>query len=547
MTIKSYVAGIGVCLAMLGSVSAHARDLDALQKDFLSWKFGMFIHFNMSTFVPGGWSTGREDPLKFNPEDLDIGQWADAAKSAHMKYAILTVKHTGGWCLWRSDTTDHDVAMFKNYKNGEGDIVREFVDAFRSRGLHVGFYYCFPLWGKVWPNHMTLPHKDYATGKIDALSLVKSHFKELLTRYGKIDVVWIDQSGSTNGGLKPGDWLKIKAYIHELQPGCMVIANNAVSLTRSDVLGYEYPYSLKLPPLDNTVPSEVCDKLNGGWFANPNGRAVPVRTADYVVNKMLLPLIHRHSNYLLNCSPDYTGKFHPETVARLKEIGDMWDPEHPDRYDRDMYGIQTNAITRIPNKDNQIALCFDRDWDKAARSKALGILAKHGAKATFFVGFDSVNAGRTEMDKLVKAGHSIGNGTQATQPVGDETAMQIRDYIARIQSKLMWVETPVSVRFPKNSRKTWNLWATLNYFQLLSVDPAITLDADTNADKVAAGDIVWIHNTPEAMAKLETFLTMTEAKKIKVETIRNTLRVSTSRRLQGFVDTTGAKVETGRE
>ena len=355
MTIKSFAAGVGTCLLLLSPASTYARDLTALQEEFLSWKFGMFLHFNMSTFVPGGWSTGREDPLKFNPEALDIGQWADAARSAHMKYAVLTVKHTGGWCLWPSDTTEHDVALFKNYRNGKGDIVREFVDAFRSRGLKVGFYYCFPLWGKGWQNYMTLPHKDYATGKIDALGLIKAQFKELLTRYGKIDLVWIDQSRSPHGGLKPGDWLKVKNYLHELQPDCMVIANNATDLTRSDVYGYEYPYSLKLPQPGNTIPSEVCDKLNAGWFANPNGHAVPVRSADYVVNKMLLPLIHRNSNYLLNCSPERTGKLHPETVARLKEIGAMWNPEHPDQYDKELYGIQTSAVTHIPNPEQRIA------------------------------------------------------------------------------------------------------------------------------------------------------------------------------------------------
>ena len=56
----------------------------------------MFIHFNMSTFVPGGWTTGKEDPLNISPSEMDFGQWAEAAVSARMKYGVLTVKHTGG-------------------------------------------------------------------------------------------------------------------------------------------------------------------------------------------------------------------------------------------------------------------------------------------------------------------------------------------------------------------------------------------------------------------------------------------------------------------
>jgi alpha-L-fucosidase len=551
MTTKAVLALIFATLALTAPLTAQERDLEKIQKEFLKLKFGMFLHFNMSTFVPGGWATGREDPLKFNPEALDIGQWADAAQSAHMKYAVLTVKHTGGWCLWPSDTTEHDVALFKNYRNGKGDIVREFVDAFRSRGLKVGFYYCFPLWGKGWQNYMTLPHKDYATGNIDALGLIKAQFKELLTRYGKIDLVWIDQSGSPHGGLKPGDWLKVKNYLHELQPDCMVIANNATDLTRSDVYGYEYPYSLKLPQPGNTIPSEVCDKLNAGWFANPNGHAVPVRSADYVVNKMLLPLIHRNSNYLLNCSPERTGKLHPETVARLKEIGAMWNPEHPDQYDKELYGIQTSAVTHIPNPEQRIALCIGRDFDGKTRDRVVEILSKHGVKATFFIGGDTAEQETAELRELVKAGHSLGNGTRADKPIADETAMKIRDYVARIQSKLTWIETPVAVCFPEGVKQTWNLWTTLNYFQLLLVESRFTIDSDTNAgklaEKLASGDIVMVRNTPGVAAKLEAFLKGAEAGGFKIDSLRNTLRVSTSRRFRTMVAVTGAKVETGRE
>jgi alpha-L-fucosidase len=548
MKIKSIAAAIGACLAILSPATTCARDLDALQKEFLSWKFGMFIHFNMSTFVPGGWSTGREDPMKFNPEDLDIGQWADAAKSAHMKYAVLTVKHTGGWCLWPSDTTEHNVSLFKNYRSGKGDVVREFVDAFRSRDLKVGFYYCFPLWGKSWQNYMTLPHKDYATGKIDALSLIKAQFKELLTRYGKIDVVWIDQSTTPNGGVKPGDWLKVKNYIHELQPGCMVIANNATELARSDVLGYEYPYSLKLPKPDNTIPSEVCDKLNAGWFANPNGAAVPVRSADYIVNKMLMPMIHRNSNYLLNCSPEHTGKLHPETVARLKEIGAMWDPEHPDQYDKDLYGMQTSAVAKIPHKDKQIALCFERGMPGDVRDRVLEILAKHSAKATFFL---DDNHDLAELRKLVDAGHSLGNGSKADKPITDETAMKIRDSISRVQGKLNRIKTPIAVHFPKGAKQSWNLWTALNYFQLILVDPGFTIDSDTDAGKlagqVAGGEIVMVRNTPGALEKVEAFLTAAKAKGLKIDSVRETMRTSTSRRFRAMVAGSVGKVETGRE
>ena len=147
-------------LVAMNFTQAQERDLGKLQKEFLSWKFGMFIHYNMATYSKVGWSDGKEDPLIFKADKLDCGQWADAAKAAKMKYGVLTVKHTGGWCLWDSAYTDHDIAQFKNYKDGKGDIVKEFTDAFRSRDLKVGLYYCFPLWSKRWQNYSTLPAKQ---------------------------------------------------------------------------------------------------------------------------------------------------------------------------------------------------------------------------------------------------------------------------------------------------------------------------------------------------------------------------------------------------
>lgn len=303
------------------------RDLEALQTEFLSWKFGMFIHYNMGTYAGVEWSDGKEDPLIFNPTDLDCEQWADAAADAKMKYAILTVKHTGGWCLWDSDYTDHDMGMFKNYKNGKGDIVREFTEAFRSKGLKVGLYYCFPLHDSRWAEYSTLPVENYEKGTADALSFIKDQFRELLTNYGKIDILWVDQFSSLNGGMKQGDWLIIKDYVHSLQPDCIVIANNAKIIGYTDIAGYEYPWSKTLPTEGNSRPSEVCDKLQNGWFSSvPLGKdSDPIINAEYIVNKMLIPMNARNSNYLLNCAPNSAGVLPESVVQVLKEVGEIWE------------------------------------------------------------------------------------------------------------------------------------------------------------------------------------------------------------------------------
>jgi alpha-L-fucosidase len=114
------------------------------QQDFATWRFGRFLHFNVSTFTDSEWTNGHEDPVVFAPTKLDCGQWADAAEAAGMSYAILAAKHTGGCCLWPSAPTKHGVQSFRNFRAAKGDLVREYVDAFRTRGLKVGLYNCFP-------------------------------------------------------------------------------------------------------------------------------------------------------------------------------------------------------------------------------------------------------------------------------------------------------------------------------------------------------------------------------------------------------------------
>jgi hypothetical protein len=88
----------------------------------------MFIHFNIATFNDREWANGYEDPATFAPDKLDCGQWADVAKAAKMKYAALTVKHTGGYCLWNSAYTTHDISAFKNFRDGKGDLVEVHID-----------------------------------------------------------------------------------------------------------------------------------------------------------------------------------------------------------------------------------------------------------------------------------------------------------------------------------------------------------------------------------------------------------------------------------
>jgi alpha-L-fucosidase len=295
----------------------------ALQEDFLKLRFGLFLHFNMATYVNREWANGYEDPTIFKPDRLNCNQWADVACAAGMKYGVLTVKHTGGWCLWDSKHTTHDISSFINYKSGKGDIVREFVDAFRARGLKVGFYYCFPgdfsntRHGNAVPEGKPDLHGLPPEAAGDYVGFIKLQLTELLTKYGPIDLLWIDQYSNKYTRLR---WQEILAHIKSLQPKCLVIGNNAHNLKDSDVYSCEFPWDPKsLPPEGNRIPAEVCDKISRTWFWNTGDKAEHVRDAREII-KMLKLCNERNANYLLNVPPDRNGLISGIHLERMEEI-----------------------------------------------------------------------------------------------------------------------------------------------------------------------------------------------------------------------------------
>ncbi|MDD2765409.1 MAG: alpha-L-fucosidase [Opitutaceae bacterium] len=299
--------------------------LSEAQRDFMTWRFGMFVHFNLGTVAGIEWAGGYEDPALFHPDKLDCGQWADAAKAAGMTYLVLTVKHTEGIALYDSALTTHDITKFKNYRGGHGDIVREFVNACRARGLKVGLYYCFPGDYADAAHHNAPPpgqpnlHGLPPEAADDMAGFIKQQLAELLTNYAPVDLLWIDQYANP---YTRAQWPEILAYVKALAPRCIVLANNAGDLQQSDALGFEFPWSKQLPPGGNVLPAEVCDTIQTGarWFWHEVRQPSDLQTAEEVVAR--LKLCHaRHANYLLNVPPDPEGLISGPHLERLREIG----------------------------------------------------------------------------------------------------------------------------------------------------------------------------------------------------------------------------------
>ncbi|MCH4155996.1 MAG: alpha-L-fucosidase [Muribaculaceae bacterium] len=290
----------------------------------------------MGTFCNRDWATGHEDPLIFNPKHLDCNQWVSVAKNAGMKYLVLTVKHTGGWCLWDSKYTTHDITAFKNYKNGKGDIVREFVNACRKQKMKVGFYYCLPgnfsrLWSasiedekrgyKITPNQENL-YGLPIEAKGDYEGFIEKQVTELLTKYGKIDYMFFDQWNNSFTGKY---WRQLKALVNRLQPNCIIVANNSNNYEDTDIFGYEFPYLSSiskeaLPTGNNINASEVCDCIvkGGIWFWKSD-RPCPTISAKEIIYKLNYCNSH-NANYLLNVQPSPNGIIEGELLNVLNDV-----------------------------------------------------------------------------------------------------------------------------------------------------------------------------------------------------------------------------------
>jgi alpha-L-fucosidase len=171
-----------------------------------------FFHFGINTFTDREWGDGKEDLSLFNPTRLDARQWVRVAKEAGIRQVILTAKHHDGFCLWPSRYTDHTIA-YTPYKNGHGDIVKEFADACHEYGMGLGLY--LSPWDRNSP---------FYGDSIKYNDLFLHWLTELLTQYGRVDEVWFDGAN----GEGPNGKKQVYAFeawyhlIRRLQPQAVI-------------------------------------------------------------------------------------------------------------------------------------------------------------------------------------------------------------------------------------------------------------------------------------------------------------------------------------
>jgi alpha-L-fucosidase len=310
-------------LAFIANRSQAQTDLTKLQQNFVDLKFGMFIHYNIPTYMNADWPDPEASPAIFNPKKLNCDQWAKAAKSANMTYGCLTTKHHSGFCIWDTKTTDYNV-MNSPLKR---DVVKEFTDAFRANGLKVMLYYSI-----LDTHHRLRPHS--ITPK--HFEMVKAQLTELLTKYGKIEAIVIDGWDAPWSRISYDDinFEDVYYLIKSIQPDCVLMDLNGAKypgegLFYSDIKTYEMGAGQRLSKDDKVMPSLACLPIQANWFWKTSFPTTPVKDAAKMVNDYIIPLNKVDCNFILNVAPNRDGLFDDNALAALKEIGSLWKNDGP--------------------------------------------------------------------------------------------------------------------------------------------------------------------------------------------------------------------------
>ena len=328
-----------------GNVRPSERQLRKLHEN----PFYAFIHFSPNTYTGLEWGTGKEDPAIFNPTELDCDQWVEAIKSAGMTGAVITAKHHDGFCLWQTKYTEHCIRN-SPYKNGNGDIVREFADACRRGGIKFGFY--LSPWDRNSKYYGTSEYNDY----------YKNQLTELLTGYGEVFHVWFDGAcgEGPNGKKQVYDYPGYIELIRKYQPGATIFndhgpdirwcGNESGSARYAEwaVVPKELCYlndnvQTEAGPLEGSLdviyntdtdigslenilyskglvfcPSEIDMSIRPGWFYHPNEEPHSLQR----LFDTYLRSVGGNTTFNLNIPPMPNGRFDDRDVQRLKELGE---------------------------------------------------------------------------------------------------------------------------------------------------------------------------------------------------------------------------------
>lgn len=308
-------------------------------------RFGMFIHWGLYSLpARHEWIKTREKISEekydkyfkyFNPDLFDAREWARQAKAAGMKYAVLTTKHHEGFCLFDSQYTDYKST---NTPCGK-DLVREYVDAFRAEGLKIGFYYSLIDWHHPdFPVDMLHPRRDDENAEQlnegrdmhRYAEYMRNQVTELLTNYGKIDILWFDFSYSDHVPPKGKEWMKGKGKddweaealiktARDLQPGIIIDNRTEIDQDLWTPEQYQMTEWLRDEKTGELVTWEACQTFSGSWGYY---RDEMTWKSPEMLIRMLINTVALGGNLLMNVGPTSRGYFDYRAEEALKVYAD---------------------------------------------------------------------------------------------------------------------------------------------------------------------------------------------------------------------------------
>lgn len=326
-----------------------------VQQWFEDAKLGIFIHYGIYAVngIAESWSfyNGRisyEDYMKqldgFTARSFDADKWAELIEKSGAKYAVLTTKHHDGVALWDTGASDLNVVQKTPARR---DIVREYADAVTRRGIRLGLYFSLIDWshpdypsvyegGRVPEDpDQTNPFSSPADGIQDEekwqrfLAFNNDQLRELLTNYGKVDLLWFD--GDWERSAEQWNLPAFKNYLLSFNPEIMI---NSRLQGHGD---YKTPEQ-GLPITRPEGPWEFCTTINGSWGYVPDDNHYK---SLHQIIRMFCDCISMGGNMLLDIGPKEDGTVDPRQEQILLGLG-SWIRTHEEA----VYGTREGVLTR---------------------------------------------------------------------------------------------------------------------------------------------------------------------------------------------------------
>lgn len=342
---------------------------------FREAKFGMFIHWGIYALLgKGEWirNVGKipqeeyaKLPAQFNPTEFHPAKWAKLASGAGMRYMVMTTKHHDGFCMFDAHNTDWKVT---NTPYGR-DVLAKLTKAFEKQDIRVGYYYSIMDWhhDDYLPRLSWEAEERPAEGHnvMDYIAYMREHIEQLLTEYRPAPfVLWYD-GGWVN---RPEDLgaVETNARARELKPDILI---NDRHFTKEDLVTPEQ----RIPPTgivdDDGQPAlwEACITMTSHWWGYDAHETV-YKTPEFLI-RMLVDIVSKGGNLLLNIGPEPDGSIQKEFVDRLKAIG-KW----MDKYSEAIYGTTASPFNLLPfygrvtvKKDRLYVHVFEWPADRLVR------------------------------------------------------------------------------------------------------------------------------------------------------------------------------------